>query len=158
MKLAVSYFYQIRNFKKNMIPVSTAVWDPKWYHNFQDQSYNFLDKRGIVNGLRCEELHGDETCQGLCYGKDNYETKDPSQCAFLKAYRAQLEKMDLDAFLLRAETSAQKLKEQLGFEEEPIVVFIVHEAPSNPCSERRVLLEYFNSHGVECKELDYPIV
>lgn len=65
--------------------------------------------------------------------------------------------MDLNAFLLRAETSAKKIKGQLGFEEEPIIVFIVHEAPSNPCSERQVLLEYFNSHSVECKELDYPI-
>lgn len=29
MKIRTSYFYQIRNFKKNMIPVSTAMWDPK---------------------------------------------------------------------------------------------------------------------------------
>lgn len=28
MKIAISYFYQIRNFKKNMIPVSTALYDP----------------------------------------------------------------------------------------------------------------------------------
>ena len=34
---------------------------------------------------------------------------------------------------------------------------MVHEAPSNECSERKILLEYFNSKGIECKELDYPI-
>ena len=62
MKLAISYFYQIRFFKPYMIPVSTAVSDPQWYHNFQDKNYIFLDKRGVANGFRCELLHGDETC------------------------------------------------------------------------------------------------
>ena len=28
MKLRLSYFYQIRNFKPNMIPMSTAMSDP----------------------------------------------------------------------------------------------------------------------------------
>lgn len=28
MKIRVSYFYQIRNFKPNMIPMSTAISDP----------------------------------------------------------------------------------------------------------------------------------
>ena len=86
MKLAISYFYQIRYFKKNMLPVSTALWDPKWYHDFQGQDHTFLDKRGIVNGLRCEELHGDETCQGLCYGKNNCDCRNPLECQFLKNY------------------------------------------------------------------------
>ena len=31
MKIYTSYFYQIRNFKPNMIPVSTAISDPFWY-------------------------------------------------------------------------------------------------------------------------------
>jgi len=158
MKLAISYFYQIRNFKRNMIPVSTAVWDPKWYHNFQDSQFTFLDKRGIVNGLRCEELHGDETCQGLCFGKENCECKDPSKCEFLKAYRQQLEKMNLNAFLERANKSAKRIQEQLKFSEEPIIVLIVYETPTNPCSERQVLIDYFNSHNIECKELEYPII
>jgi hypothetical protein len=37
--------------------------------------------------------------------------------------------------------------------EEPIAVFIVHEAPDNPCSERAAIQEYFRSHGIECEEL-----
>ena len=28
----ISYFYQIRNMKHNTLPVSTAMWDPKWFH------------------------------------------------------------------------------------------------------------------------------
>jgi len=33
MKVRISYFYQIRNFKTNMIPMSTALSDPAWYHD-----------------------------------------------------------------------------------------------------------------------------
>ena len=55
MKIRTSYFYQIRNFKKNMIPVSTAMSDPLWYRPEQGQEY-FFDKRGIVNGLRYTPL------------------------------------------------------------------------------------------------------
>jgi hypothetical protein len=47
--------------------------------------------------------------------------------------------------------------QQNKIKEEPIAVLMVYEAPNNPCSERYSLLKYFNSHGIECKELDYPI-
>ena len=142
-----------------MIPVSTAVSDPAWYHNFTyDKTFTFLDKRGIVNGLRCEELHGDKNCDGLCLGKNNCKTKNPNECLFLKTYKQQLEKMNINSFIKRAENSLQKIKQQVGFKEEPLLVLMVHEAPSNECSERKILLEYFNSKGIECKELDYPIV
>lgn len=57
MKIRTSYFYQIRNFTRNMIPISTAVWDPTWYHNFtNDYNYIFKDKRNILNGLRLESI------------------------------------------------------------------------------------------------------
>ena len=159
LKIAISYFYQIRNFKPWMIPVSTAVSDPAWYHNFTyDKTFTFLDKRGVVNGLRCEELHGDKNCDGLCLGKNNCKTKNPNECLFLKTYKQQLEKMNINNFIRRAENSLQKIKQQVGFKEEPLLVLMVHEAPSNECSERKILLEYFNSKGIECKELDYPIV
>lgn len=142
-----------------MIPVSTAVSDPAWYHNFTyDKTFTFLDKRGVVNGLRCEELHGDKNCDGLCLGKNNCKTKNPNECLFLKTYKQQLEKMNINNFIRRAENSLQKIKQQVGFKEEPLLVLMVHEAPSNECSERKILLEYFNSKGIECKELDYPIV
>lgn len=34
MKLALSYFYQIRFFKRYMLPVSTTCLDPDWYHDW----------------------------------------------------------------------------------------------------------------------------
>ena len=50
MKLAISYFYQIRFFKPYMIPVSTAHWDPAWYHDWAGAAHVFVDKRGVING------------------------------------------------------------------------------------------------------------
>ena len=50
MKLRLSYFYQIRNFKPNMIPMSTALSDPAWYHDFKDKDYIFarLSDKNVV--------------------------------------------------------------------------------------------------------------
>lgn len=157
VKVATSYFYQIRHFKQNMIPVSTAMWDPKWFHDWRGHKHTFLDKRGIVNGLRCEELHGDETCAGLCSGPELCDDVCPPTCPFLTAYKNQLMRMDFEAFMQRVRSSAAHLKEQIGFEGEPIVVFIVYETPKNKCSERVILQQFFNEHGVECNELKYPI-
>ena len=44
-----------------------------------------------------------------------------------------------------------------NIKEEIIIVLIVYEVPTNLCSERKSIQDFFNSHGVECKELDYPI-
>lgn len=155
MKFALSYFYQIRNFKPNMIPVSTAKWDPKWYHDWLGHGYTFVDKRGIVNGLRCEELHGDENCEGLC-GPDCID-HNPDNCLFLKNYRAHLESLNWADIEARAERAAADIQSKLHFTDEPIIVFIVYETPKNPCSERVALLDYFKTHGIECEELSYPI-
>lgn len=157
MKIAISYFYQIRFFKPWMIPVSTACGDPGWYHNWQDKSYTYLDRRGVVNGLRCEELHPNETCDGLCRGKDNCQTKNPHTCEFLKAYRRQLDNIDLAAFLKRAAASLSTLQQQLKLEHEPLLVLIVHESVNNPCGERAALIDYFTDNGIKCEELKYPI-
>ena len=157
MKIAISYFYQIRFFKPWMIPVSTACWDPKWFHQWSGSDFTFLDKRKIVNGLRCEELHPGPLCEGLCHGRDSCEGGNPDKCAFLRQYMRQLEAMDLDQFLQRAAASLNRLKQQLNLDREPLLVLIVYETPNNPCSERQALLKYFNSHGVECEELKYPI-
>lgn len=56
MKIYTSYFYQVRNFPINTVAFSTAMWDPKWFHDFKDRKYKFKDKRGIWNGLRATPL------------------------------------------------------------------------------------------------------
>ena len=154
MKVRLSYFYQIRNFKKNMIPMSTCLSDPAWFHDFQDKNYTFIDKRGILNGLRLLPI--------IVQGNSGHcgcpcETKDPTQCDFIKNYESELELIDFNSMLKGMEQFCNDYCKQYNIQEEPIAVLIVYEAPNNPCSERHSLINYFNHHGVECKELDYPI-
>lgn len=157
IRVAISYFYQIRFFKPYMIPMSTAVWDPKWYHNFKSQDTCFIDTRGVVNGLRIEPLMPGKTCENLCRGRDLCITKDPDNCEFIKEYAIQLSYIDFDIFMKMVEEYAYQMKNKLGFKEEPLVVFIVHEKYDNPCSERSVITEWFKNNEVECSELKYPI-
>lgn len=154
MQVRISYFYQIRNFKPNMIPMSTCISDPDWYHNWQDKNYIFKDKRGILNGLRLRPIivqDGHRECGCPC------SRKDPSRCMFLKDYAAALEMIDFDKMMKGITDFCTMYAQKEHLQEEPIAVLIVYEAPSNQCSERQTLINYFNSHGVECKELDYPI-
>lgn len=151
-KVYTSYFYQIRNFKPNMVPLSTAVWDPKWYHdNTGDKHYEFIDKNGVVNGKRFELFVPDFSCNGLCRGTDNCLTKDPTTCDFLKMYRRQLLMLDIHAIL----NMLDKLTKDVC--DDPIPVLIVYETPAKLCSERGVIQSYLNEHGVPCEELSYPI-
>ena len=152
MKVRTSYFYQIRNFKPNMIPMSTAMSDPAWYHDFKDKTHIFTDKRGILNGLRLLPIivqngHGECPCAA----------KDPSQCPLVKDYEFELELIDFDKMLRGMEQFCKDYCIKNNIQEEPIAVLMVYEAPNNPCSERHSLIDYFNRHGIECKELDYPI-
>ncbi len=148
MIIKTSYFYQIRNFTSNLIPISTAISDPIWYRPPQDKEY-YIDKRGIVCGLRYEplivQLHG----QGGC----PCEERNPANCECMKEYKQLLYSLvDKEKTLKAFEYCANKIQKELGFKEEPIICLIVYEAPNNPCSERKALQEFFN-----CKELEYPI-
>lgn len=163
MKISTSYFYQIRNFKENMIPVSTAILDPKWFHDFKDNSYFFKDRNNIWNGIRSSYLFPDGECDSLCKGqKDgvciagNIEA-DPMNCEFLKAYRRKLDNVGFEKIYSELEQIANKVKE-INKIDDPHIVLMVYEDPNNNCSERRVLHEFFKEHGVEVEELEYPIV
>lgn len=160
MNVYTSYFYQIRFFKPNMIPLSTAVWDPKWYHNFEDQGHKFLDKRGVINGLRVPAMAPGYKCQDLCRGPENPQngcSGDPTTCQFLSVYRKQLDDIDCDDYMRRVQNLLNQCKRRMNLLEEPIAVFIVHEAPTKACSERGVIQEWCTSHGYPCTELTYPI-
>ena len=150
MKIYTSYFYQIRFFKPNMIPISTALWDPKWYHQNRDQRHWFIDKNGVINGLRAEEFApgpiASQFCRGTC------DPKDPNNCHFLKAYSHQLNQLDIDNIITRTENLCAAVRPVVKYTGDPIAVFIVHEAPNNPCSERAVIQNYFKSHGINCEE------
>ncbi len=152
MKIRTSYFYQIRNFKTNMIPVSTAMGDPEWFKPPTGQEYYF-DKRGIVCGLRYEPLIVQYmgTCGCPCEEKESLQ----GCCPTMKEYRQLLETVNFETMIKGFNFCANKFHKP--DDDEPIIVLMVHESYKNPCSERKVLQEYFNDHGIECKELEYPI-
>lgn len=160
MKLALSYFYQIRFFKPYMIPVSTAKWDPAWFHNWADSAHVFVDKRGVLNGVRTkllntgslEELGVIEECPCV--------EKDPTKCNFISTYEEALSyaiENNWKFIYSELERFANQWCKKNDIQEEPIIVFIVYEAPWNQCSERWSLLKVFKEKGIECNELKYPI-
>lgn len=142
MKIATSYFYQIRNFTPNLIPVSTCISDPAWYRPPAGKEY-YIDKRGIVCGLRYEplivQLQGSHVCP--CEGKAN-----APYCPTMIEYKQLLEKLvDKEKTLKAFEYCLNKFNADT-------IVLIVYETPDNPCSEREGLQLLF-----DCKELKYPI-
>lgn len=149
MNIYTSYFYQIRNFKQNMIPVSTALSDPIWYRPPEGQEY-FFDKRGIINGLRYEPLivqkYGTHYCP--CEDKNIFQ----GHCSTMQEYELLLET------IVNFNEMIKGFKYCLNKFNKDIIVLMVYETPQNPCSERKVLQQYFNKHGIECEELEYPII
>ena len=134
-----------------MVPLSTACWDPKWYHNFKGPSTVYIDSYGVINGLRINPLHPDETCNYQCAACN--KTGDPNTCDFLKKYKEQLYNIDFNGFMEHLCSYMDVVQKQyLCTTEELFAIFIVHEAPGNECSERRVIQGWFNDNGVICRE------
>lgn len=154
MKIYTSYFYQIRFFKPNMLPLSTAIWDPKWYHQFQGADNKFVDKNGVINGMRAEPFKPGPTCEDKCRGPENCPTKDPMACSFLDCYFNQLMQLPIESVKARLQCLGEAAREVNHYQGEPIFVFIVHEAIGNPCSERGAIQRYFTENGITCSELN----
>ena len=150
MKILISYFYMVRFFKPYMIPLSTALSDPKWYHDGKGKKHIFMDKNGVVNGIRIETLHPDNSCSNLCSGRPcKY---NPETCEFLKRYYKQLEKINFKIFMKWAERFGTDCTRVFNLDHEPIIVLLVHEAPNNECSERIPLIKWFFENGYELEE------
>ena len=65
----------------------------------------------------------------------------------MKVYRKQIFSLDREKLLDSLLKVARVIQQKLKFTEDPELVFIVHEAPVNVCSERAVLQDFF-----ECTE------
>ena len=152
MEIYTSYFYQVRFMKPYMIPLSTAIWDPKWYHQNLGQEHVWKDKNGVYNGLRAPVFAPGPLCENLCRGPETCVTKDPTTCLFLNTYRYQLDQLDYDDVIARCERMGKYIQSLEHFSEEPVIILLVHEAKTNPCSERRVIQEWFASHGKQVTE------
>lgn len=155
MKVYTSYFYQVRFFKPYMIPISTAKSDPKWYHENRGNDHWFVDKNGVINGLRAAEAFAPgPQLEGMCRGQFDANTCGyPGSCPFLRGYANQLANLDFWDTFKRLGRLAFSVQQYLGFDEEPIIVLLVHEAPQNHCSERAAIQKWFRKNGVECEEL-----
>ena len=141
MKIYTSYFAQLRKFPPNLVGLSTAVWNPKWRPMGKD-------KRGVIC-VDCPPFKPGRECEGLCEGKCN--PKHPEDCAFLKAYKAQLDKLNLT----KIQDSLGKLAVQIALDEgftDVNFAFLVYETPANPCSERGPIQQWFKEHQIKCEE------
>ena len=136
--IATSYFYQIRNFKEWMIPVSTALSDPDWFRAPEGKEY-FYDKRGIVCGLRYEPLIVQRESTHICPCDEPYLAP---ACPTMLEYEQLLNSLvDKEKTLKAFEYCCNKFNADT-------IALIVYEAPTNPCSERWALQRFF-----DCKEL-----
>ena len=150
MKIYTSYFYQVRNLPKNAIPLSTAKWDPAWFHANKGPSYAFRDKRGIINGLRAEEFVCEEpminqlTDEGQMCHKS---CKIAIPCRFMELYGEFLDRLNFEAVMAHFETIAKNVSV-----DDPFIVLLVHEGPSCKCAERPVIQQWFAKHGITVDE------
>ena len=113
MKIFITYFYNIRFFKPHTIPISTAVWDPKWFHNFQGHDIIFKDKNNVLNGIRYPDL-SPVNIAPCC----PCENKDPTTCQFIKDYTEYLDTLNFDKVYSDLQFIGNKAKEILKFDEE----------------------------------------
>ena len=141
MKLYTSYFAQLRKFPQNLIGLSTAVWNPKWRPMGKD-------KRGVIC-VDCPPFKPGRECEGLCEGKCN--PKHPEDCAFIKTYKNQLDKLNI----VSIQESLGKLANQIARDENFTDIdfaFLVYETPTNPCRERVAIQQYSKEHGINVQE------
>lgn len=148
MKFYVSYFYKIRFFPKSLVPVSTAVWDPKWYHDFSGNDYVFRDKRDVVNGLRIPILNSSKIYADECCCNDTVGWKydgSGEYCDFMNKYYEYLKTLPFDKVI-------ENLKTVNKMVPDADVCLMVHEPTHKPCGERRPLVKWFEENGVELVE------
>lgn len=135
-----------------MIPISTAKNDPPWYHNYGDNSILFIDKNGVLNGARTEILNT-ATIEKRIIGAPPQDDEE-----FIHFYNQEIElNGGIQKFLKELTAFATYWCNSNHINEEPIIVFIVYESPTNPKSEREPLLKFFASRNINCEELKYPI-
>jgi len=159
MKVYISYFYQIRNFTPNMLPLSTAMYPPKW---FNKNNRYWMDARGVINGVSIDEfifpkhlfdnvLDDNNKCGNDCgfypIGEDWFKW-----CPFMKIYYNHLREQNLIDILNRYENVIKHTFNEILNLNIDTIVLIVHEPPDRYCGERPVLKRYFAENGIELEE------
>ena len=141
MKLYTSYFYQVRNFPKELVGLSTAIWNPKYLH------FGERDSRGVLC-IDCPPFKPGKQCQGLCHG--DCRIPQPQTCSFLNTYYLQLKHLDFEWIMKKLCALNEKIKKEDNIDSD--FAFLVYETPNNLCSERFPIQKYFKDNGVEIEE------
>lgn len=141
MKIYTSYFSQLRKFPTNLVGLSTAAWNPKWRPMGKD-------KRGVIC-VDCPPMKPGHECEGLCAGK--CDPKHPQDCAFLKTYKSQLDRINLTQFQNSLGKLATQIASDEGFNDVDFAL-LVYETPTNPCSERWPIQQWGKENGLNIQE------
>ena len=159
MKISISYFAQIRNFKRpNIIPISTTGggW-PFWMYKAYNKSRGsyFLNENNIMIGIwedkfsclavfdKLDEKCGEKPCPFL--------SKVP-HCKFMDAYLEYLRTLDFNYLISEFRRVAEEVRSITKFEDEPEIVLMVYEPKTCTCAERPVLQQYFKENGIVVEE------
>lgn len=157
MNYYISYFYQVRNMKPNMLPVSTAMWDPRWFHNFKGQLHKYIDNNGVINGVRmnqlCMEMYRWENLVKTNRSCSDCENFVPYECPFMQEYAKYIREKnpDFKNFLSFCEGYIAFLNQNFNYKIDTII-FIVHEPPTRDCGERQELQRWFKENGYDLLE------
>ena len=147
MKWSITYFYNLTFMKPNQLPLSTAMWPPKFFSKTSRKSIAHLDDKGVVLGLTIHELVPQQQCECPC------EKKDWQHCDFLRQYYQQLSRLDFKNVIASWENLAKKLSE-LTMNKIDEIILLVYEKPDNPCSERTILKKWFAEHDIRLNEME----
>ena len=147
MKFKITYFYMLRFLKPNQIPISTALWDPKWYNR---NGKVYINDKGVIFGLKCPPLSPQECTPGCC----PCNNKIPGKCKFIQEYMESLRKLNFLEIRQGLENIAREVQGFMGFTEDPEIVLVVYETPNNPCSERGSLIQWFLENNVNLEEYE----
>lgn len=147
MKFKITYFYMLRFLKPNQIPISTALWDPKWYNR---NGKVYVNDKGVIFGLKCPPLSPQECTPGCC----SCNNKIPGKCKFIQEYMESLRKLNFLEIRQGLENIAREVQGFMGFTEDPEIVLVVYETPNNPCSERGSLIQWFLENNVNLEEYE----
>lgn len=122
-----------------MLPISTAMWDPIWYKGSIRK-----DKRGVWIGANDPRFHPPEDSDCL-----TCKARDSTKCRFSEQYYNKIKNLNLN----EVTKTYQNIATALGINNCTIVM-IVHETPSNPCSERFALKRWFAENGINLEEFN----
>lgn len=149
MKFYITYFYNIRFLPSDCLPISTAVWDPKWFK--MRNGYVWKDNRGVINGFRLEDLHipeneYDNECQ---LGMSKCPYINDEICPFKKKYLNHLYTLNFNELLynIKSAAKAYNCKD---------ICLMVHEKFGTLCGERHSLTKYFSEHNIDLIEFKNP--